>query len=293
MLLFVAHRSRRPATLSLDRIPSVIFSSPDGAAVFFIDQTNGTTQIHAYHWSTFGSSSPITHTISLSADSVLLSSLAKRSTVYLLALDIANNCIRSFGFEITTKVTEFQFKEQNASQATADQQRTVHNCLIDCHAEVWTRFPVAAAIQHQLTGVPEKRSPKQLLFATDRDFNQFLRHFTGLIRDFEQMTRKPLGDTLRNCIVSAHDKGQLLSVLQDLAGSQFLFGEWLVLFICLIPIHVAITRDNRFLPLKDGVVSSDWEKSLLGAEVGRIVDSISLGWYESIFQSYMVKKVRL
>ena len=34
------------------------------------------------------------------------------------------------------------------------------------------------------------------------------------------------------------------------------------------------------------------EKSLLGAEVNRIVDSLSLGWYESIFQSYWASKVR-
>lgn len=61
--------------------------------------------------------------------------------------------------------------------------------------------------------------------------------------------------------------------------------------LCLIPIHIAIARDNRFIPLKDGVWTPDLERSLLGAEVGRIVDFISFGWYESIFQSYMSTKV--
>ncbi|KAN0128699.1 hypothetical protein V8E53_013518 [Lactarius tabidus] len=42
--------------------------------------------------------------------------------------------------------------------------------------------------------------------------------------------------------------------------------------------------------LKDGVVSPDLEKSLLGAEVNRIVGSLTLGWYESIFQSYWASK---
>jgi len=59
-----------------------------------------------------------------------------------------------------------------------------------------------------------------------------------------------------------------------------------------IPIHIAVTRDNVFLPLKDGVSSAEHEHSLLGAEVSQIVDAISLGWYESIFQSYMSQKVR-
>lgn len=62
---------------------------------------------------------------------------------------------------------------------------------------------------------------------------------------------------------------------------------------CLIPIHIAIARDNRFVPLKDGVWAPETEKALLGAEIGRIVDSLSLGWYESIFQSYMSTKVSL
>ena len=75
--------------------------------------------------------------------------------------------------------------------------------------------------------------------------------------------------------------------------SQLKLGEWLVDLLCLIPIHIAITRENRFIPLKDGVTSSEWEKSLLGADVSRIIDGLSLGWYESIFQSYMASKVRV
>jgi hypothetical protein len=73
--------------------------------------------------------------------------------------------------------------------------------------------------------------------------------------------------------------------------SKFLAGEWVVNFLCLIPIHIAITKENRFVPLKDGVYSTELERSLLGADVNRIVDSLSFGWYESIFQSYMATKV--
>jgi hypothetical protein len=67
----------------------------------------------------------------------------------------------------------------------------------------------------------------------------------------------------------------------------------MVNLLCLIPIHIAIARDNRFIPLKDGVWTPDLERSLLGVEVGRIVDFISFGWYESIFQSYMSTKARM
>ncbi|KAG1797012.1 uncharacterized protein HD556DRAFT_1233716, partial [Suillus plorans] len=43
--------------------------------------------------------------------------------------------------------------------------------------------------------------------------------------------------------------------------------------------------------LKDGVYSTELEKSLLGADVNRIVNHLSFGWYESLFQSYMAKKL--
>lgn len=54
---------------------------------------------------------------------------------------------------------------------------------------------------------------------------------------------------------------------------------------------LAVTRDNRFIPLKDGVWEPDYERSLLGADVPAIIDALSLGWYESLFQSYMATKV--
>ena len=74
--------------------------------------------------------------------------------------------------------------------------------------------------------------------------------------------------------------------------SIFKVGEWVVDFLCLIPTHLELARDNRLVPLTDGVYSVEVGKSLLGTEINRIVDSISFGWYESIFQSYMTDKVR-
>lgn len=73
----------------------------------------------------------------------------------------------------------------------------------------------------------------------------------------------------------------------------FRTGEWLMGILCLIPIHIAVTRENRFIPLKDGVWSAELERGLLGARVEEIVNSLSFGWYESIFQSYMASKVFL
>jgi hypothetical protein len=82
-------------------------------------------------------------------------------------------------------------------------------------------------------------------------------------------------------------------VNSDWDVSRYHIGEWLVDLLCLIPIHIAVCRENRFVPLADGVLSSELERSLLGAEVSKIVDKLSFGWYESIFQSYLASKVYL
>ena len=117
-----------------------------------------------------------------------------------------------------------------------------------------------------------------------------------MIKTFERTSRKPTGDKLCTLHVSATTFDSFVANFSpDVEWNDtsiFKVGEWVVDLLCLIPIHLALARDNRFVPLKDGVYSVEVERSLLGAEINRIVDSISFGWYESIFQSYMADKVR-
>jgi hypothetical protein len=116
-----------------------------------------------------------------------------------------------------------------------------------------------------------------------------------MILSFERTSRKPTGDELKSIKVSARPFASFTQEFvsgPDWPVSRFRAGEWLADLLCLIPIHIAVTHENRFVPLKDGVVSPELEKSMLGAEVDRIVDSLTLGWYESIFQSYWASKVR-
>ena len=170
-----------------------------------------------------------------------------------------------------------------------------HNCIMDCHADVWTRFPVLPAVQ-RATISSSDRCPRSILFVTDRDHNRYHAHFVDMIETFEKTSKKPTGDRFSSLHVSATTFDSFVADFSPYAEwndtSLFKVGEWVVDILCLIPIHLALARDNRFVPLKDGVYSSEVEKSLLGAEINRIVDSISFGWYESIFQSYMADKVR-
>jgi hypothetical protein len=123
-----------------------------------------------------------------------------------------------------------------------------------------------------------------------------------MTREFERKTRKPTGKLSEISVTAVQWSEQYdTNELSSLDA-----GDWLVGLFCLIPIHIAITGSNRFIPLKDGVISSTFEQTLLGASVAEISEAlvatttadprsplfrITFGWYESIFNSYLASKV--
>ena len=223
----------------------------------------------------------------------LLTSIVHRNNIHLVGLDLESRSCRSVILDVTRKATEFTFQERRSKGSSG---HGVDSCLINCHVDVWTRFPVVPAVKRRTITTSGERKQKTLTFITNADGRTFSSHFSDLIRTFERASRKPTGDELRSISVSSRNFSsfahQFIPSL-DWPVSRFRAGEWLADLLCLIPIHIAITHENRFVPLKDGVVSAELEKSLLGAEVNKIVDSLSLGWYESIFQSYWASKVRI
>ncbi len=290
-------RSRRPASLQLPQVPRAVYSSPDGSCALVIQEKEGVSTVTAYHWTTFASTDGISITLPdfpVDLDSTLLTSIVNRNNIHLIGLDVTTQTCRSVVLDITCKATEFTFQEERSKAPTSHGKETAHNCLIDCHSDVWTRFPVVAAVKRRTITSSSERQQSTLTFVTDDDQRPFSFYFSDMVRDFTKTSRKPTGDVLKGIAVSARTftsfSGAFLSS-PEWPVSRFRAGEWLADLLCLIPIHVAITLDNRFVPLKDGVLSTQLEVSLLGAEVNRIVDSLSIGWYESIFQSYWASKV--
>ncbi|KAF7356372.1 VWFA domain-containing protein [Mycena venus] len=286
----------RPASLSLEQLPNGFHSSPDGACLVLSFRNGDQLSSRAYHWATFGSSAGIDlGALDLPTAMTVLTSFVNRRNVHLISIDIDAHACRSVVLDITKKTTEFMFKETGVKSLSKPKTvATSHNSLIDCFADVWTRFPVVAAVQRRTIVSSMDRSALKVVFVTDRDHDRFGPHFSELIYAFEQRTKKPTGDVLKNIQVLAFPSSASLfseASLDDQWNlSKFRAGEWLVDLLCLIPIQIAVTRENRFLPLKDGVTSATLERSLLGAEVHQIVDTLSFGWYESVFQSYMTFK---
>ena len=286
----------RPATLELPQIPSSVHSTPDGSCLLVSYENGSKRTITAYHWASFGSTDGIVLDVPHLPhnEPFVVTSLLPRTAIHLLSLDFSNHCLQSAALDITQRMTEFTFREKFNHSHKRAKNTTAHNSLIDCHSEVWIRFPVLAAVQRETISSASLRTDKSLVFVTDRDFDKFDPYFSRMINYFELTSKKPTGSVLKSIKVSATT---FPVIMQELCGagqwnaSQYRAGEWTVDLLCLIPIHIAVTKENRFIPLKDGVYSPELEQALLGAEVNGIVDSISFGWYESLFQSYMSTKV--
>jgi len=221
--------------------------------------------------------------------------MVSRGCLFLVSLDIDTGCIRSIAIDITKKATEFIFKKTGSRNVQNNGGRhTLHNSLLDCHTEVWTRFPVIPAVERRTVTCSSERQQKTFTFVTENHTRPFDPYFSDLIRKFERTARKPIGEELHNIKVSAVQFSWFrdhVALRSEWNVSRYRVGEWLVDLLCLIPIHIAVCHENRFVPLADGVFSPALERSLLGAEVNQIVDNLSFGWYESIFQSYLATKV--
>jgi hypothetical protein len=268
--------------------PQKIYSSPDGSCLLVLTNEG----LHAYHWTTFGSAEGIAVALPDGDPRLsVLTSFGTRGNLHLVVLDPEHSRLQSTALTVTHKVTEFAFKEKHVTMASSSSAvTTCHNSLLECHSDVWTRFPVAPVLKR---GTRSSVAPKTIIFVAPHSHSRFRAHFTYTVAMFKKRTRKPADEQLdRVSITSTSIEAFVRDGLPLSHESAIPAGEWLVELLCLIPIHIALTHDNRFIPLKDGIWSADYERSLAGARVDQIVDSISFGWYESIFRSYMASKVR-
>ncbi|KAJ1300985.1 hypothetical protein OPQ81_003409 [Rhizoctonia solani] len=280
----------RNASLQIDQPITDAFSAPDGSCLLIAVANGERSSPHrllAFHWASFG-----TNKKGIDASGLppcdgyrVVTRFEGRGRIHVVSFSSASQAITSTVLQITQKATEFSFRsDREHSRKTAAE--TINNSLIDCHLEVWTRFPVVPAVSRN-TLVVVNRQPRQLVFASPIILSEVGEYFGRMISKFETTTRKPMGGILTAIRVTSTNR-----IGEDFADeiSEFKLGSFIVELLCLIPLHLAVTRENRFIPLKDGVWDPDYERSLLGADVPAIIDALSLGWYESLLQSYMAMK---
>ncbi|KAN0136112.1 hypothetical protein V8E53_005972 [Lactarius tabidus] len=283
----------RPASLQLQTTSHAIHSSPDGSCLLVVHTHDSGPSLTAYHLETFGSTEGIAIDVpDFPLEGAVLTSIVNRGRVFFIGLDIHAQAVKSVAIDITKKVTEFTIEEKGRKlYRNTRPSPTQHNSLLDCHAEVWSLFPVLPAVKRRTFTSLSDRQQKTLTFVADDHTRPFASYFLDLVQTFEKKTKRPMGNELHDIEVSAAqfqpfcDK-MVSAWYWDREVSHHSVGEWLANLLCLIPIHIAVCRENRFVPLANGVLSAELERSLLGAEVNELVDKLSFGWYESIFQSY-------
>ncbi|PVF95046.1 hypothetical protein CPB86DRAFT_739378 [Serendipita vermifera] len=286
-LFYLPTEAFRPSELQVGRNLLSISSSPDGSCLCAFDLHEGSVRLRCFHWTSFGTTDGIFVELpqTLGPETPLqVSSVGNKASVHVIWLDPDASTCSSIAMRITRKSTDYEFSSNDVRESTGDRSMTQNNTLIDCHSEVWTRFPIQATICKESTR-SAKPAPKLVHFVSSAASHQFSSYFSSMISKFEHKTRKPTHEVLSRIHITESGDWNPYDPPHDVSTMHT--GDWLVGLFCLIPIHIAITKANRFIPLKDGVISSKFERSLLGASVSEISESLSLGWYESIFNSYL------
>ena len=146
----------RPASLQLSQTPRAIYSSPDGSCFLAVQEEDGVSTLTAYHWSTFALTNGIFVRLldfPIDLNTALLTSIVHRNNIHLIGIDLQSRSCRSVVLDITPKVTEFGFQERRPKGPFS---HIVDSCLINCHVDVWTRFPVIPAVKrHTITSSSE------------------------------------------------------------------------------------------------------------------------------------------
>ncbi|KAG8857085.1 hypothetical protein FRB91_011880 [Serendipita sp. 411] len=244
----------------------------DGASLLALYKgEDSTLQLRCLHWASFGEQPGIQLPVpawASSSKSVALSSVGNRKNNQLIFLDPDQSQISSLFIKISCKSSAFTFKANKHDTEHVKRRVTVNNSLIDCHADVWTRFPIAPPIRRELSTQAIAR-PSTIHFVSKWPIPMLEAYFRTMVTDFESKTRKPTDGILHKIQVSTAAQWSPHGLNKEITVSQL--GDWLVGLMCLIPIHLAVTGSNRFIPLKDGVNNNEFEGQLLGASVMQIV----------------------
>ncbi|RIA83800.1 hypothetical protein C1645_833247 [Glomus cerebriforme] len=174
------------------------------------------------------------------------------------------------------------------------EQRTTNNGLIDAYAMVFTKYATT-------TPIGQIDNPLKATFVVDVSENSrtFASYETKIrkyvIKMFEKVkkeTKKPSGH-LKN-FKAAYTIFENLTLNEE--STEYRFGEWIIQLFCLIPIQIAIARDNEFVPLRDGVFSPEIDQPTFDEGyglIGSVSKAISFGWYEAIFEHYADLEVKV
>lgn len=228
----------RNAHLQIDQSIINAFSAPDGSCLLVAVGGQNSSRSHghrllAFHWASFGMNK-----LGIDSSELPLSNAYRvatrfegRGLIHVISFSKNSGKITSKALLVKQKATEFSFRSdrEHSQNATVE---TFNNSLIDCHLEVWTRFPVVPAVARN-TLSPIVRQSRKLTFASPIVLTQIEEYFSRMISTFENTTRKPMGGALSAILVSSTNK--VGRNVEDV--SEFRMGSFIVELLCLIPLQ--------------------------------------------------------
>ncbi len=176
--------------------------------------------------------------------------------------------------------------------------KTKLNGLIDAYKLMFEKYPVESCID------PEQNRPLNLKIVLDIEDEEeidkygekFDEYITEGFEDLKRSTKKPatILKKFSTSVITFQELDIENSKFQKKFSSEYELGEWIIQLCCLIPIQIAVARNNLFQPLKDGLSSNDVElDDGYSHHIDSIAKNISFGWYEGIFRHFGDKKVKV
>ncbi|CAB4374198.1 unnamed protein product [Rhizophagus irregularis] len=225
-----------------------------------------------------------------------ISCINNRQT-HLISLDLQNGRLNSLLVKITLEQAQFRFQKCMQKKSLAS-QRTKLNDLVNVYKLMFEKYPIDSCID------PKQNRPLSLKIVLDIEDNniedygeKFNEYITGMFDNLKYYTNKPTSmlKKFSASVITFKELDVEDTNFQKKFSSEYQLGEWIIQLCCLIPIQIAITRNNLFQPLKDGLSSN--ENYLIELKDGHHLDiiskNISFGWYEGIFKHFGSKKVKV
>ncbi|CAJ0904909.1 2921_t:CDS:2, partial [Entrophospora sp. SA101] len=106
---------------------------------------------------------------------------------------------------------------------------------------------------------------------------------------------------VESCIDPEQNRPLNLKIVLDINfiskhSNKYQLGDFVIQLSCLIPIQIAVAKNNQFQPLRDGLSSNEHDVDFdveYGCRFDGIAESISLGWYEGIFKHFGNRQVKV
>ncbi|GBB87958.1 hypothetical protein RclHR1_14460001 [Rhizophagus clarus] len=179
--------------------------------------------------------------------------------------------------------------------------KTKLNGLIDSYKLMFEKYPIDSCIDNEQNKSLNLHIILDIL-SEEADIDEYSTNFEDYVlemfKDLKRETNKPQ-KTLKKFLTSVTtlQDFDIENLIKRKKITNYQLGEWIIQLSCLIPIQIAVAKNNQFQPLRDGLSTEDNGHPAELIDGYRPVDSIarniSFGWYEGIFKHFGDRQVKV